>query len=174
MNFRRLILILVAVISASLVSAQKGLSVYIIGDEAGTHANIHSAPNGEKVYTLPDTCIYMLGVKKPHDGWWVVDGNSIFGMCDYSENDFDFSDKCKTAYIHYSAIGFATRNYGGQRMALYSKPSEKSDEVYAFTDEIVLCPLDVKGMWVYVETRDKHRGWIRLENICDNPLTNCC
>ena len=174
MNIKRLILVFVVMFASFCVSAQKGLSVYIIGDESNTPATIHSAPNGEIVYTLPDTCIYMLGVKKPKNGWWVVNGNSVFGMCDYSENDFDFGDKCKTAYIHYSVIGFSTRNYGGQRMVLYSKPSEKSDEAYAFTDEIVLCPLDVKGMWVYVETSDKHRGWIRLENICDNPLTTCC
>lgn len=171
---KRLILTFVVIFAAFCVSAQKSLSVYIIGDENNTHATIHSAPNGEKVYTLPDTCIYMLGVKKPQNGWWVVEENSIFGMCDYSENDFDFSNKCKTAYIHYSFLGFSTRNYGGQRLVLYSKPSEKSDEVYAFTEEIALCPLEVKGKWVYVETQDKHRGWIRLENICSNPLTNCC
>ena len=173
MNFKRLVLIFVVIFSAFCVSAQKRLSVYIIGDETNRQATIHSAPNGEIVYTLPDTCIYMLGVKKPKNGWWVIDDNSVFGIC-AMDTTFDFSSKCKTAWIHYSVLGFSTRNYGGQRMVLYSKPSEKSDEVYAFTDEIVLCPLDVKGMWVYVETPDKHRGWIRLENICDNPLTTCC
>ena len=137
MNIKRLILVFVAMSSAICVSAQKNLSVYIIGDESNAPATIHSAPNGEIVYTLPDTCIYMLGVKKPQNGWWVVEGNSVFGMCDYSENHFDFGDKCKTAYIHYSVIGFSTRNYGGQRMVLYSKPSEKSDEVYAFTMPLV-------------------------------------
>ena len=175
MIIKRLILTGIVIFAALCVSAQKSISVYIIGNEAGTQATIHSAPNGETVYTLPDTCEYMLDVKKPQDGWWVVDGNSVFGICGYPDHDFDFSDKCKTSYIHYSFLGFSTRNYGGQRFVLYSKPSEKSDEVYAFTEEIGLSPLNVKGKWVYVETYDKkYRGWIQLVNICANPLTNCC
>ncbi|MBQ5457388.1 MAG: hypothetical protein IIT61_01545, partial [Bacteroidales bacterium] len=77
--------------------------------------------------------------------------------------------------IHYSVLGFSTRNYGGQRYVLFSQPSEKSAENFAFTEEIGLRPLDFKKGWVYVETYDKkHRGWIQLENICANPLTNCC
>ena len=173
MIIRRLFLVLAVVFSAFCVSAQKSLSVYI-DDTTGTPTNIRMTPNGKIVGSLPDTCIYMLDVKSPQNGWWVIDENSVFGMC-AMDTTFDFSSQCKTAWIHYSVLGFATRNYGGQRFVLYSKPSEKSAENYAFTEVIGLRPLDIKNGWVYVETYDKkHRGWIQLENICSNPLTNCC
>jgi len=161
-------------LSASFAWSQGTVSVYI-ADTTGSPTNIRNAPKGAVVASLGDTCVYMLDVENPQNGWWAVSGNSIFGMCDYGDIDIDFSDKCKTAYIHYSVLGFSTRNYGGERYVLYSKPSEKSAEIYAFTEELGLRPLDRKGDWVYVETYDKkYRGWIQLENICSNPLTNCC
>ena len=174
MNIKRLVFAFVVMFSAFCLNAQKSLSVYV-DDTTGTPTNIRSAPNGKIVGSLSDTCIYMLDVKNPQNGWWIIEENSIFGICDHGDNEFDFSKKCKAAYIHYSVLGFSTRNYGGQRFVLYSKPSDKSAENYAFTEEIGLRPLDIKGDWVYVETYDKkHRGWIQLENICSNPLTNCC
>ena len=173
MNIKRLTLVFVVMFSALCVSAQKSLEVYI-NDTTGTPTNIRSAPNGKIVGSLADTCIYMLDVKNPQNGWWAIDDNSVFGICS-TDTTFDFSSKCKTAWIHYSVLGFSTRNYGGQRYVLYSQPSEKSAENFAFTEEMGLRPLDFKKGWVYVETYDKkHRGWIQLENICANPLTNCC
>ncbi len=173
MNIKRLIFASVVMFSAFCVSAQKSLEVYI-DDTTGTPTNIRSASNGKIVGSLPDTCIYMLDIKNPQNGWWAIDDNSVFGICS-TDTTFDFSNKCKTAWIHYSVLGFSTRNYGGQRYVLFSQPSEKSAENFAFTEEIGLRPLDFKKGWVYVETYDKkHRGWIQLENICANPLTNCC
>ena len=95
MNIRRLILVFVVMFASFCVSAQKRLSVYIIGDESNTPATIHSAPNGEIVYSLPDTCVYMLDVKKPQNGWWVVEGNSVFGIC--TKNLYQRKDKTKTS-----------------------------------------------------------------------------
>ena len=150
MNIKRLVVVFVVMFSAFCVSAQKSLEVYI-DDTTGTPTNIRSAPNGKIVGSLPDTCIYMLDIKNPQNGWWAIDDNSVFGICS-TDTTFDFSNKCKTAWIHYSVLGFSTRNYGGQRYVLFSQPSEKSAENFAFTEEIGLRPLDFKKGWVKVET----------------------
>ena len=69
MNIKRLVVVFVVMFSAFCVSAQKSLEVYI-DDTTGTPTNIRSAPNGKIVGSLPDTCIYMLDIKNPQNGWW--------------------------------------------------------------------------------------------------------
>ena len=68
-----------------------------------------------------------------------------------------------------------TRNYGKQKLILRKSPNAKAAIVYSFTDEIMLRPMEIKGDWVKVKTTDgKYTGWIEIEWLCGNALTNCC
>ncbi len=144
------------------------LDVYTY-DSNGTYTNIRNAPKGSVVDRIPTESTAMFDVETPRNGWWKIVDNS------YSLPDQDAVNLkgSKTGYwIHYSVLGIGTRNYGGQKLSLRSKPSGKV--VYSFTEEIMLRPVDIMGSWVKVKTIDgKHTGWIESEWLCGNPLTNC-
>ena len=113
----------------------------------------------------------MIEVEKPTNGWWKIVGD------DYDTGDEQGTLKgSSTGYwIHYSVLGVGTRNYGKQKLTLRQSPNAKSAAVYSFTKEIVLRPMDIKGDWVKVKTTDgKYTGWIEMDWLCGNSLTNCC
>ena len=151
------------------VSAQS-LRVYIV-DKNGPYTNIRNAPKGKIVDKIPTSETAMFGVEKPTNGWWKIIGTS------YGTGDVDGTLTGSTTgyWIHYSVLGMATRNYGGQKLTLRKEPSDKSAVVYSFTEERNLRVLDIKGDWVKVRTLDgKYTGWIDSEWLCGNSLTNCC
>ena len=105
-------------------------------------------------------------------GWW-----KLAEKPSYAEEDVDIPlQPSATGYwIHYSTVGFGTRNYGGQTLHLRKSPDDKAPITYSFSKELTLHPIGVQGDWVKVKTSDgKHSGWIEMDWICANPLTNCC
>ncbi len=105
-------------------------------------------------------------------GWW-----KLAEKPSYAEEDVDIPlQPSATGYwIHYSMVGFGTRNYGGQTLHLRKSPDDKAPITYSFSKELTLHPIGVQGDWVKVKTSDgKHSGWIEMDWICANPLTNCC
>lgn len=145
------------------------LSVYTF-DQDGPMTNLRNKPKGAIVGKIPTTEAVILNLDMAENGWWhMVNGEVIF-----AETDSIAVINNGTAWIHNSVIAVATRNYGGERLRLRESPSENSRAVYLFSDEIMLRPVDIKGVWVKVKTLDgKHSGWIDREWLCGNPLTNC-
>ena len=151
------------------VSAQSlGVFTY---DNSGKFTNVRNAPKGKVVDKIPTDVCAMIGVEKPTNGWWKLTDNT------YETGDFDGKLKGSTTgyWIHYSVLGMGTRNYGVETLYIRKNPSESAPVVYKFKKEIVLRPMEIKGEWVKVQTCDgKYTGWIEVEWLCGNSLTNCC
>ena len=78
-------------------------------------------------------------------------------------------------WIHYSALGLGTSNYGGQELHLHAAPHQDADIVFTFNKELTVMPLDFDGDWIKVKVDGCDViGWIENEWLCSNPLTNCC
>ena len=155
----------------ALMGRAQSVSVFITDNDRYT--NVRNSPNGKVVARIDNNLgSGMLELEKPVNGWWRIEDNSWEIAEEAKEVTLRGS---RTGYwIHYSVVGFGTRNYGGQKLTLRATPSVKGRAVYSFTKELILHPLEVKGEWIKVKTNDGHIGWIHEEWICDNPLTNCC
>ena len=140
-------------------------------DYSGTPTNIRSAPGGAVVMTIDSKESYMFELSNPVNGWWQLDA-----IYDAVEDDAGIplrGSKTGKYYIHYSIVGFTTRNYS-QDYYLLESPDATSKVTYRFYDEILVHPIEAKDDWVKVKTTDmKHTGWIKSEMICNNPLTTC-
>ena len=140
-------------------------------DASGPYTNIRNAPNGKVVDRIPTKEAAMILVEKPTKGWWKIIGN------DYYTGDVQGILKGSyTGYwIHYSVLAMGTRNYGHEKLSIRKSPDAKAAAIYKFTEEILLRPIEIKGDWVKVKSLDgKHTGWIEMEWLCGNSLTNCC
>lgn len=144
-----------------------------ITDKDGPYTNVRNAPKGDIVGRIPTNHIIGLIVKTGRNGWLIMDGNSYY---DYDTDSTHVIKSSKGCWIHYSVIAVSTRNYGGQTLRLREKDNKKSKVVYSFNNEIMLRPIEIRDNgWVLVSTADgKHKGWIEIEWLCGNPLTNCC
>lgn len=161
-------LISLAVVCLGNLAMAQGISVMLTDNDAVT--NVRSAPKGQVVMTLPDTCSYMMGLTDVRNGWWRIE------WIECAENGTEIAlagSPTNEYWIHHSVVGLATRNYGYERWCLRATPSKKGKPTYWFSEEIVVNPLQIKGDWVEV-TVNGHKGWIESEKLCDNPLTNCC
>ena len=167
-----LVSLLAFFLSAVSMQAQDKVSA-MVTDDNGAYTNIRNAPKGKVVDKLSTKVMAVVQLTSPRNGWWRIVG----GCCEDYENDVSvsFSGSTTGYWIHYSCVGFLTRNYGGQRLSLYAAPSSRSKALYSFSEpETLLHPVNVKGEWVKVKTKDgKHEGWINSEWLCYNPLTTC-
>ncbi len=167
---RKILTMLLLTLVASAVYAQSHVEVFLM-DEDGPYTNVRNAPSGKIVDKIPTSgeCVLLLtGVK---NGWWKIVDNCYITI----DGDVKLKGSATGYWIHYSCVGFATRNYGGQRIQLRATPSEKAKATYTFTDEQILRPVGVKGQWIKVRTIDgRHEGWIDKSWICANPYSNCC
>ena len=156
----------------STMVAQDTISAYVI-DEGKQMTNIRNSPQGAVVMKLRPTPSYVFLLTTPDaNGWWrAVDIYNAEG-----DEEITLTGSATDSYwIHYSVIGLGTRNYGGQTLVLRSEPTVNAPVVFSFADERILRPVDVCGEWMKVKTVDgKHVGWIEMEWLCSNPLTNCC
>lgn len=163
------VLMLLWMLSVTTVSAQH--VVAYIWDSDGPYTNIRNAPKGKVIDKISTSLNVLLVLKDYQNGWWRIDGapeNAAEGV------DIALAPSKTGHWIHYSVVAFATRNYGGQSISLYSSPNLRATKVYTFSEEKMLHPIGVKGDWIKVTTEDgKHTGWIEQTWICANPLTNC-
>lgn len=167
---KNLIILFVLLTALSATVSAQSIGVFT-WDSKGKFTNVRNAPNGKVVDRIPTSDAAMIEVEKPTNGWWKIVGD------DYDTGDEQGTLKgSSTGYwIHYSVLGVGTRNYGKQKLTLRQSPNAKSAAVYSFTKEIVLRPMDIKGDWVKVKTTDgKYTGWIEMDWLCGNSLTNCC
>ena len=166
---KKILLTMMMLVCIAMSGKAQVLDVFF-NDNDGPYTNVRNAPKGAIMARIPTNVDVMVDVETPRNGWWRI-VNDSYSLADQGGIALKGS---KTGYwVHYSVLGVATRNYGGQRLYLRSTPNGKV--VYSFTKEDVLRPIDIRGSWVKVKTLDgKHTGWIENEWLCGNPLTNCC
>lgn len=145
----------------------------IISDPNGPATNLRMSPKGKIAMSLPTYNTYVVNIANPTNGWWEVD--YIYDPIDDRPIKLHGSTTGRY-WIHSSVLGLSTRNYGGQRWCLRSKPQYNAKATYYFNNEIVLRPIDISrdGDWVKVTTYDRKKsGWIENEKLCDNPVSTC-
>lgn len=169
-TMKRLFFFLTLTLCVMTVSAQT-IGAYVT-DTKGPFTNVRNKPKGEVIGKISTKQIVMVTLKNYTNGWWQLEG---------LPEDAEGAKEIPLAYsatgywLHWSVVGFDTRNYGGQILCLRQSPDAGSKVAFSFKEEMQLHPVGMKGDWVKVKTSDgKHEGWIEAEWICDNPLTNCC
>lgn len=159
-----------AILLLSMMAKAQGIGVYIL-DNDGNWTNVRNAPKGKVVFKLPAREGVMIEVDHQENGWWrLVNPVGFTG-----DEKITMSGSTTGYWVHWSVVAVGTRNYGGQKLTLRQEASEKSAVVFTFTKELQLRVLDIKGKWVKVRTIDgKYTGWIDINWLCGNSLTNCC
>ena len=167
---KNLLFLTVMFATAFAAGAQDQFSAFLSDDD--TIANICNRPSGEAVITLSGEELYMFDLVTPCDGWW-----RVVSFCNPENYDEDTSlegSDTDEYWIHYSLLGIYTRNYGGETLHLRSAPDEEADVVASFNEEMLFRPMDMQGDWVKVKLDNTDIvGWIEVEWLCSNPLTNC-
>lgn len=137
---------------------------------------ICNAPNGKVVDKLPKDGNYIMLIDKIVDGWChIEDGRAVCAACAEQDEVYSFHGSTSGYWIHNSVIGAKGLGSGG--ITLYTSPSEKSKVTFKSDDYTIFHPIELHGEWlkVYVTVRGvKKEGWMKTDNICSNPLTNCC
>lgn len=148
------------------------LHVYL-NDPDTTGSNIRSSPGGNIISTLhytPENFVYFITAYVAHNGWIKID-DLIRGM------DSDIKLPSNVCWIHGSILSVDTRNYGGEIISVYAESDRSSIVINKIEKEMTgLTLLDLCGNWAEVEwTEDEmiFSGWIEIEWLCGNPLTNC-
>lgn len=144
---------------------------FIVSDKTPT--NVRTAPNGQVIGTIPVEGSYTVTIDRIENGWCRIAN----GMAYENEGDKTLSFKSSTTghWVHSSVL--IARGNGDGSFNLYSEPNENSKVAYKGTDEEVFHPIEIRGFWikVYVMKNGKRQeGWIKSNEICSNPLTNCC
>ena len=143
-----------------------------IVDESKT--NIRQTPGGAVIAQLSPEQIYSLIVTKPSNGWWQIEYSSVSLEGD-EEGEIQLAPRGTPCWIHYSVLCISTRNYGeNAKLDLYAEPSWKAAVSGTLIGETLVHPIDVSadGGWVKVRY-EQLTGWVRVEDLCSNPLTTC-
>ena len=169
---KKIVMLTVLLVTAFTVGAQeKMLIAFLDGDPPYTH--IVNKPSGATVMTLPYDEAYIFSLTSPQDGWWKI--NDLWNAADDEDTTSLAGSDTGEYWIHFSALGLGTSNYGGQELYLRAAPHQDADIVFTFNQELTLMPLDVDGDWIKVQVDGYDIvGWIENEWLCSNPLTNCC
>ena len=81
-------------------------------------------------------------------------------------------------YVKKGCLAVNTRNYSGQTLYLYEKPSDKAKIVYQTTQEHTVTIYNLDNGWFYVRLRLPNGkdvyGWLEPAMQCPNPFTTCC
>lgn len=172
---KKILLITILFVTALSASAQDTITAYLLCDAPRTY--ILDKPRGATVMTLDyynedNEGDYIFSLTSPQDGWWKI--VELWTIEDDVTSSMTGSDTGEY-WIHYSALGLGSRNYGGQELYLRAEPDDEAVIVFTTNKEITLMPMDVKGDWVKVMIGSCGIvGWIEAEWLCSNPLTNCC
>ena len=169
---KKIVLMTILLVTAFTVGAQeKTLIAYLCGDS--TCSYILNQPSGATVMTLSCDEPYVFSLSSPKDGWWKI--NDLWNAADDEDTTSLVGSETGEYWIHFSALGLGTSNYGGQELHLRAAPHQDADIVFTFNEELMLMPLDVDGDWIKVMVDGSDIvGWIENEWLCSNPLTNCC
>lgn len=145
------------------------LRVYI-SDPDSLPTNVRDKPRGRVILKLPKTDEYEVYLTEETSGWFLV--SAIEGI--NNETHFENVD----GYIHGSILAASTRNYGGEKINLYSEPNQNSVVVHSFysESELTLKGADDTGKMIKVRySIDGHVfvGWIDRVWLCGSIRSNC-
>ena len=169
---KKYVLLAVLLVTTFTVGAQEKMLIAFLDCDPPC-SSILNKPSGATVMTLSCDEPYMFNLSSPQDGWWKI--NDIWNAADDEDTTSLVGSDTGEYWIHFSALGLGTSNYGGQELHLRAAPDSEADIVFTFNQELMLMPLDVQGDWVKVKVDgDDIIGWIEAEWLCSNPLTNCC
>ena len=173
---KKILTMVVMLVTAFSISAQDMLEAML--KDADKTTNIRNSPGGSVAMKLnsgndDSMKAYVFMLTSPLNGWWKI--VNLWNAVDDEEETVLQGSDTGEYWIHYSVLGVDTRNYGGQELYLRDGPDEDANIVFTFTQELTLMPLDVKDDWAKVKVQGFDIvGWIELEWLCSNPLTNCC
>ena len=146
------------------------LDLYRI-DKDGEKTNIRNAPNGKIVDSLKPDGIYNMYIDNIQNGWCHIYNDEVWEID--KETPTQLKGSSNGYWIHNSVIGASGLGAGG--VTLYATPSDKSKVVFKSTDYTTIHPVEIKGEWVKVYVgSSKTQGWMKISDICSNPVTNCC
>lgn len=131
--------------------------------------NIRTAPNGKIVYTTPNTGSYGVDILKIENGWCLIDGSCIY---EYEEATVVELNGSNAGYwVHSSCIGATGAGAGAP---LRSMPDEKGSAQLLVDEDTLVEPVEMRGEWIKVrERKSKKEGWLKVSELCSNPLTTC-
>ncbi len=186
MNTKRIITIIVFIISYSIVFGQqkrqntisgKGEVCVFISDPDTKYAtNIRNAPGGKIVYKVPieNREYYSFKIVEVKKGWCKIQGNLESALPDEGVKDIELKGNC---WVHYSVLGMTVMG-SREDLTLKKEPKDNSKPIVCvcMTGEFVRV-VDLHNEWVKVEwinaKKQRFRGWMRSDWTCCNPLTIC-
>lgn len=143
------------------------LALYVI-DSSDT--NIRNAPGGKVVCKLPllDEG-YIVCIDRIEKGWCHIVGTAIEPAID--GDTVKLTGSTTGYWIHNSLL--AGKGMGDGAVTLYASKSKHSKVVLKTNDWTEFTPIEISGEWVKVKV-GKKTGWMRIDEVCSNPVTNCC
>ncbi len=144
----------------------------------GSAANVRRGPtvNSDVVARISPEESYTLILEKPTAGWWHILDDRIYPAESEDDTDVLFLGGGQPCWIHHSIVCIDFIFTDGKDVKLLAAPSYKADVTASIapSNEKAVHPLDVSsdGGWVKVVCGEAS-GWIRVENLCSNPLTTC-
>lgn len=143
------------------------LGLYLV-DSSDT--NVRNAPGGKVVCKLPLLEEgYILYVDRIEKGWCRIADDEVLPTLDDKVVKLEGSS---TGYWIHNSLLFA-KGMGDGGVTLYAEKSQRSKVVLKTTDWTEFTPLEISGKWVKVRV-GKKSGWMPIDEVCNNPLTNCC
>ena len=168
---KKIVLLTVMFMVAFTASAQETMLIAYLNCDP-PYSYILNKPSGATVIMLSYDEPYMFSLTSPQDGWWKI--NDLWNAANDEDSTSLVGSDTGEYWIHFSALGLGTSNYGGQELHLRAAPNQNAEIVFTFNQELTLMPLDFDGDWVKVKVEGYDIvGWIENEWLCSNPLTNC-
>lgn len=166
---KKMLMVIVGLVMSAAAFAQTSFEVYVY-DQQGGKTNIRNAPNGKVVASLEQNDEYNMVVTECKNNWWRIDGGKVFP---FEANEIRLKGSTTGYWIHSSVIGFTGQGEGG--VTLYQSPNKKSKVVVRTKNWTMVRPIGVQNGWVKVRVDGtKKEGWMPMNQICANPVTNCC
>lgn len=167
---KKILFFTLLLVTALTAGAQSTLNAFLWDNDEMT--NIRESPKGKVVMSLSADEPYVFELTTPSNGWWRVE--SFNNPANYDEDTSLEGSSTGKYWIHYSVIAVSSRNYGGEDVYLRDAPDEDANFVAVFNEEVILRPMDIVGDWVKVKLDNTEIvGWIEVEWLCGNPLSNC-
>lgn len=169
---KKIVLLTVMFMVALTACAQETMLIAYLNCDP-PYSYILNKPSGATVIMLSYDEPYIFSLTSPQDGWWKI--NDLWNAANDEDSTLLVGSDTGEYWIHFSALGLGTSNYGGQELHLRAAPNQNAEIVFTFNQELMLMPLDFDGDWVKVKVEGYDIvGWIENEWLCSNPLTNCC
>lgn len=170
------LIFVITTLSANSQSCDCGLGGYII-DQDTTGTNMRDQPNGKIIKTLPFKGRCQLAtpvtIHKSDKNWCYVTTHDI---CVETATGWVHSSLLYTRLQFHTTYNEKTKQYYTLPISLFESADTKSKLTFkVYLDHEVHIQACCDG-WVLTEVIEKgqtKKGWLRPEDQCSNPFTNC-